>query len=799
MLTGLRDRFRVLFGLGLLLSLLALAGCGAGGDEIAGGLVSGAFDDGGPAPAPAPPEVPPGPIDEIPPEIPETVANYGLDAINAEAAYAAGATGGGVIVAVIDTGIDVDHPDLEANISPLSIDIVSGDTDTLNDGAGHGTQVSGIIAAIADGAGIQGVAFEATVLAIRTDIFDAGQCPSTACEFDQADVAEAVDYAVANGADIINLSLGQFNFPAGADGDDYIAALQAAVDAGVIIVAASGNDRLTAPGFPALAAGLTATDGQPTEDEPFDAKGLILAVGAVDEDLEDSGFHNLAARTEDFFVVAPGVDIVSTSLGGGFDTVSGTSFAAPHVAGAAALLIDLFPTTSAEDIVQILLLTATDLGLDGPDQFFGMGLINLEAAVLSIGPLSIPLGTTLDGATEDLLRTQMSLGSAFGDALAETAFLGEAIVLDSFLRPYKFDLRQNITSAPNTFNLSAFVDSEGIRQLEMPAPEGASLVLGYYEPKTELTTSGRTLDGLANEAGFGRLSLAGALTEGLSGRFGYNETSASQLSFDPGANQNRGLFWGSDEIMNPQFQLVGRGSGAGLSRYLGESTTLSLGWFEADSDGDIDLSGDFGRASLAQLHLGHVFESGASLGFGFSYLDERDAYLNSQASGAFDFAGGSTSQFYTVAGTLPLWDWHSLELLGAYTMGTTSMPAATGDLLGNWSTVGSNAFGVGIVARDMISDGDRLGLLVGQPLRVSSAHATLTLGTEVDAEGNIAQQSQRVDVTPEGREIDLQLAYQRPLAPGMSLSSWIMVQRQPGHNADAGPALGGGVRFVFKF
>ncbi len=770
---------RVALACGLLVCVLILAGCSSGGGSTSAIEIDDGVDGGGAGAGAA----------EI--EASEFGASWGLGAINAQAAYAAGATGDGVIVAVIDTGVDIDHPDLAANVSDASINIVTapgGDEDdlsrgpsTADDADGHGTNVAGIIAAIQNDIGTQGVAFEAEILAIRADA-QFNSCGDD-CGFTDPDLAAAVDYAVENGADIINLSLGG---PA-PNAPVLDQALAAAAAAGVIVVAAAGNQGAPLPDNPARFAGTA------------EAAGLALAVGAVDEDLDDSGFHNLAGPTEDFFLVAPGVNVVTTEMGGGITEpgVSGTSFATPHVSGALALLLDLFPSLPPEDAVQIILDTATDLGEPGADQIFGQGLVNLEAAVVPLGSLSIPLGATVAGPSADLLRTEMTLGAAFGDALSRTSFLGEAIILDAYTRPYKIDLGDNISRAGTDFGLDAFVDSTSYRQLRLPSFDGSSLVVGFAEPKSALASSGPLPDSLAGGREFTRLSLAGALGERTSLRLGFNESSETQLAFGPAEDRYRSLFWAADDLTGPQFGLLGEGGGAALSHRLDDATALSFGWFQGQAHAG--LEGGIGRGSLAQLHLGHVFASGATLGLGVGFLDEHASFLNSQTGGAFGLTGGSESRFFTLSGTLPVGDWQWLELWGSFTAATTTVADEAGALLGDWGTVHSNAFVVGVVAEGLLSAHDRLGVLVGQPLRVFAAQATLTLPTSLDLEGNVAQESRRINVTPEGREIDLQLAYERPLSPAWTLSSWLMMRRQPGHHEGAGAAFGGGLKIRLGF
>ncbi|MCE3250498.1 MAG: peptidase subtilisin kexin sedolisin, partial [Geminicoccaceae bacterium] len=337
-------------------SLLALAlagagtGCGGGGGG-SGGASSGSFF-----------------------ETREYQASFGLDAVGASTAYAAGATGRGVIVAVVDTGIDVDHPELAAQIAGGSTNIVTGDPQQVDDIDGHGTAVAGIIAARRNQALSHGVAFNARILAVRADA--PGTCASSAgCAFDQADVAAATDYAVARGAPVINYSLGG----ATSVGASLEGALTRAADAGTILVFAAGNENAAEPTFPARFAADPA------------AGGLAIAVGAVDAGNQLTSFSNQAGSARDHYLVAPGAHILAPALGGGAALVSGTSFATPHVSGAAALVLQAAPFLTAEEVVELLLDSATDLGAPGTDPVYGRGLVNLAAALGPQGPLGVPL------------------------------------------------------------------------------------------------------------------------------------------------------------------------------------------------------------------------------------------------------------------------------------------------------------------------------------------------------------------------------------------------------------------------
>jgi subtilisin family serine protease len=287
-------------------------------------------------------------------------AQWNLDAVHADEARRI-SDGAGVLVAVIDSGVEAAHPDLVGNIVE-GFDYVDGDP-TPNDASGHGTHVAGIIAAHADNdVGVAGGAPGAKVLALR--VLGADGRGTTAA------LARAIDAAVAAGAGVINLSLSvdailQAVLPDG----ELLQAIRRAVDAGVVVVAAAGNHAL------------------PICEQPESTPG-ILCVGAVDRALERSSYSNYGLRVD---LVAPGGDvdpdggIISTYPGGDYATMAGTSQATPLVSAEAALLLSL--GLSGPQAIERIEQTTRDLGEPGPDLVYGRGIIDMSAAVAGLGPV----------------------------------------------------------------------------------------------------------------------------------------------------------------------------------------------------------------------------------------------------------------------------------------------------------------------------------------------------------------------------------------------------------------------------
>ena len=286
-----------------------------------------------------------------------------FDVLGIEAAWDT-SQGAGVVIAVIDTGAQLDHPDLVGQFL-LGPEGVTGrdfidDDDVPSDPNGHGTLVAGLAAAAANnGEGVAGVAPAARILPVRV-LDDRGRGRAST-------VDAGIRWAVDNGADVVNLSLEVEETPGGPDAvlTAPNAAIEYAWERGVVVVAATGNSGAGAAGYP---------EGSP-----------VLLVGATDRADELATFSD-ADRLD--AVMAPGIDMVSTwcrPVDGGCDPEvrygigDGTSFAAPIASGVVALLLGA--GLDHEQAVRVLRETAVDLGEEGPDGRFGAGRIDAAAAI----------------------------------------------------------------------------------------------------------------------------------------------------------------------------------------------------------------------------------------------------------------------------------------------------------------------------------------------------------------------------------------------------------------------------------
>jgi serine protease len=272
-------------------------------------------------------------------------------------------TGSGITVAIIDTGVKQSLSDLAGTSFTSGYDFVNNDSDPTDD-EGHGSHVCGTIAQTTNNSlGCVGVAFNATIMPVK--VLDSSGSGT------YSDIADGITWAVDNGADIINLSLG---------GSSSTTSLQNAVNYAwnndVVVVCAAGNDGSSSPMYPAAYTNSISVSAVNYLDELayYSNYGSTIDIcapgGDTDDNNGDGYMDGVLQQTFD-----------SSSGSAGYYFYIGTSMASPHVAGVAALVKAADPTLSNSEIRSILEDTAEDLGSSGWDQYFGYGIVDAYAAV----------------------------------------------------------------------------------------------------------------------------------------------------------------------------------------------------------------------------------------------------------------------------------------------------------------------------------------------------------------------------------------------------------------------------------
>ncbi len=309
----------------------------------------------------------------------EYTNTWGVLHIGSDSAHASGQTGKTIKVAVLDTGIDYNHTDLNLNYAG-GFNFVNGTADPLDDN-GHGTHIAGTIAAIKNNVGVIGVAPDVKIYALK--VLDAQGKGYT------SDIIAALQWSVNNGIQITNSSYGTPTNP----GNGLESAFTALEAKGIINVASAGNS------------GTCLGDTNTTEYPAMYSS--VIAVAAIDSSNARPCFSATGNKIE---LSAPGVNINSTKLGGGNILYNGTSMAAPHVTGVAALLMGMNITDSNgngrinDEIRNILDSSAIDIGTVGYDKWHGYGLVKADKAITMANqlyptPITTPVATTTPPTT----------------------------------------------------------------------------------------------------------------------------------------------------------------------------------------------------------------------------------------------------------------------------------------------------------------------------------------------------------------------------------------------------------------
>jgi len=680
--------------------------------------------------------------------------------------HSRGVLGQGVIVAVLDSGLNLSNPEFQGNSRVLTgynaVDGSSNITDTLL----HGTHVAGIIAAPGNGTGMYGVAPGASLLAIK--VFNGGTASSSTID-------RGLDYASTHGARVVNMSLGATSQTGDA------ALRRVAATNNTVVVVAAGNESARNPNWPARYA-----------KEAW-ANGTILAVGAVDANKRLASFSNKAGDTAAYFLVAPGVSIIS-SYGTGYAYLTGTSMATPAVSGAAALITGYWPYLRANQVAAILLNTADDLGAPGVDAVYGHGMLNVNKALSPIGSYTYRVSTgnkvTVPLSTAGVVSTQPSVStpSAFKGLQTEvfdeygrnfTSDEGAALsahsvmTLDSVLgrpdrmldaadqmlrngsRLMRLQSRQ-IQASPST---SAEFGKSGAPWNHFPDADAGMVTLQ--------TPSGHTLS--AGDGGLAGMSL-GLMGSSMTARLGGTENVLGNplLGFAP----------------RHQFAALALPLGQGWSSRVAVAHGQPGTPLREAAHGDVnvlELSYDNGHQAV-NLSAAQLNEQGLLGGYSQPVmgLNQRTGTLGLTLSSAW------------------LLDAH-WALTGAITQTSTGAPSATGMLL-SATSVQTRGWGLGLVRSDNWRQGDRLSLSVNAPLRAHSGSLTYSVVTSVDEQGQPLYGTHTVNLAAGGAQEWLTEArYVTRLGRDATLSAVATLRLHPDHDASAAAQKALGLRFSQAF
>jgi len=754
---------------------------------------------------------------------PEFDVNYGLGSINAQTAYDRGWIGTNIRIAVIDAGFDMDHPEIADKLT-APFDPADGDfnpeANPLDPSRSHGTHVAGIAAGARNNQGSHGVAYNASIIPIRLDFL------ASAAAVDVA-IGAGVDHAVANGAAVINNSWGSsvldtavlldgtFDFigPSSSATAGFsagtLASWQAAAAAGVVSVFAAGNDGFNSatglvPLFDTVSgnfvrfgnsieiAAVTAFSAdQPTAESvlPLNQGGSLpghwLAVVATDRLNQITNFSNGCGVAKNFCLAAPGEDIVSSvdpaDDASGYAAFSGTSMAAPHVAGAIALLKQAFPSLTPTQIVDLLLTTATDLGAPGVDDVYGHGLLNLGSATAPLGVLRLATAAGPTASTATVPGSGIALGAAFGDALSKSSLVLGAF--DDYDRVYQVNLRDFIAQAPR----ENFDDRFGRFADRM---DTETIQAGNQTISFNIAAASR--DGVvprfANSSGQAPAKDVTSAYFRLSGdgteyTMSYRHDPARMFSGGAGDLHESGLLGSRHALVNPFFSFFDSGYAWSMQQDYGKYGSFRIGFLGTEGRDEYS-DAPAGAAAGTLIEHSMAFGKRVRVGLQAGAMRESGTLLGSRLDGGFGNRPAATTSFGAVRIEARLTD--RIRLFGSYSRGFANLDLAGGSVLSEVSLLSAESFSGGLIGKNIFRRRDRWGLVATQPLRISSGSATFNYTSGYTASGEYAISSDSAALTPSGRQVDFELFYGLDFGAAASVDATVGYSLQPGHASTAG-------------
>lgn len=696
----------------------------------------------------------------------------GFDLINAAEAYASRVTGElggkGVRIAIMDTGIDGTHPDLDgAVVHTAEIEPRNNLLDN------HGTFVAGIAGARrngddATGNNRMGVAYAADLVDIRVSR-RATENGNTGNFFNFAATAAGLDsvagissqYRGDNlvfgsdpdaAADIVNLSYGGHNV----DTSGFvIGAMRNAAEAGTIMVHAAGNDGRPNPDYEST---LVTDPG---------VAGLGIVVVAVDNNGNLADFSNRCGVTAEFCLAAPGVNITSTEFNGGYGTGrSGTSSAAPVVAGAAAVVKAAFPGVSPREVVQRLFQSASNAA-DGPNAQMGWGVLDLYKAMNPMGKTGMATGKSAFGAKMSLDDSYFTGSPVTGDLFAESKLAANAVVFDDMGFPFyaNLDQRSRVSKAQSLLTPSIEARRARSAAAHVPGKFAVRMSLADTEIAAAASFMERELD-TADISG----SLSARLTDGVWLGASFSENAAFTQSMNTGGASSGA----AGRAAAPFAAILGAADSLSIAAALSSVGNMRFSYYRSEKAdrfvGGFDpISALFTEendraSSLMAVSYQHHLAGGFDLTATVGQLLEEAALLGGLSQGAFASEDATQTHYVELSAA---GRFKGVNLFASYARGYSDMGATA--FTSGMTNVRSEAFSFIASTAGVLSKSDSFSLSFSQPLTVTGGSYELRVPVGRNEDGSVNFASEQVDVRGHGLTV-LEASYGVALKKNVSVN-----------------------------
>lgn len=683
----------------------------------------------------------------------------GLTRICASAAYARDATGDGIKVAVLDTGITVNgsnevfHTELDANVASFTSgsDLIGTDN-VPNDEEGHGSHVAGIIAGENNGSGYHGVAYDATLYIYKV-LNDSGSSVGNS-------IASGITKARGDGVDIMNLSLGGTD-TIGTDcnsasscetrlGSTLYTELEASGAAEKILVWAAGNSGNSSP---------SVMSGAAIYDDDFKETTVIVVASGEDGKIGttsngwSSGGSNQCGVAAAICITAPGTNIYSAKLDDNDYAVAltGTSMAAPMVSGGLALIKQEFSSLTNAQVVDRLFATATDTDEYSQSSIYGHGMMNLNGATAAVGSLQTIGGSNLldDSSTSyyDLVNNSFVSSAAFSNALTN-ALAGQTMeVYDNFDRA-------NFETNVSSFFTSGSYTSQNTVENHM----------ARLQPKTKEKVKHKNLYGnftMEVDGNYLQSSMFESAGDFLA--LGYNQsTNSFENAVDPLSDFFNNSNFGNNYLVNPYFHT---GSGQDYFMSFNGNSSFGIDTFTNGNNSDLGLA--FNLNPLSSTSGDAKYAGDLQIVLGTNY--EQNKFLNSSSTGAFATGDMSNTNFTGVKYKKYLGD--NFTFVSSGFAGYTYIDKASNSYIDKSTPLLTSTFTLGLAKSNFIKKDQRIGFFINQPQRVEDGSLNLRVPTSSDRDRTVTYSNLNVDLEPDARQINFDIIFHKAVTETSNLSA----------------------------
>jgi hypothetical protein len=674
-----------------------------------------------------------------------------LQKVCASSAYARGATGDGIQVAVVDTGVYAAHTDINANM----VTAVTG-SDTVNsdnnpdDDEGHGSHVAGIIAAEKNSSRMHGVAYNADIYAFKAlNSSGAGSDTTLGNALGLIEDIAAID--------IINNSWGTNADCSSASAcralgttiyDNWEDLSQLSTPK--ISVFAAGNDGESEPSAECQTmvynSDINAVSVCVVATSHYAGSSYYVADGAL------ATFSNKCGKVSAYCIAAPGDYLYSlTSSSSSYTFNSGTSMAAPMVSGGLALIMQEFSSLTPAQVVSRLLTTANDSGEYSQTSIYGHGMMNLNAATAAVAKLQTINGSNLlddpNTSYNDLVNNSFTSSAAFSNALS-SALNGQTMeVYDSFDRA-------NFDVAVDSFFTTGSYTSQNTVENHM----------ARLQPKTMEKVKNKTLYGsftVETDGNFIGSSMFQSAGDFLA--LGFNQsTNSFENAVDPLSHFFNDSNFGNNYLVNPYFN-----TGSGQDYFMSFNTDSSFGFDSfTNADGN-DLGIAFNLNPLSSSDEGIKSSGDLQIAFGANY--EQNKFLNSTSTGVFATGDLSNTNFTGLKYKKNLGD--DFTFVGSGFAGYTYIDKAADSYIDSSTPLLTSSFTLGLAKANFLKKDQRIGFFINQPQRVEDGSLNLRVPTSSDRDRTVTYSNLNVDLEPDARQINFDIIFNKIITESSNLSA----------------------------